>query len=148
MKQPEILPNNPWVYIFKTKSWKILYIWKAKNLKNRISQYFQSWSIWKQDMLLKADNLEFMITESENEALILETNLINKHRPQYNSLILWENSYIYIKITNENFPQITFTRYRKNDWAIYIWPKYYKHDLKKLLQLLMKNMLRFLFLKL
>lgn len=129
-------PDKPWVYFFKDWKDNILYIWKAKSLKKRVSQYFQSSSMWKQDMIAKAKDVNYMTVNTENEALILETNLINKHKPRYNNLIRWERSFTYIKITNEQFPQILFTRYRDNDWWIYIWPKYFRHDLKKLLQIL------------
>lgn len=132
----ENIPNDPWVYFFKGKNWKVLYIWKAKNLKKRLSQYFATWSVWKQDMLSQADSVDFAIVKSESEALLLEINLINQHRPPFNNLLKWDTSYVYIKITNEDFPQIVFTRYRENDWAIYIWPKFYRQELKKLLQFL------------
>lgn len=128
------LPTKPWVYIFKSKSWKILYIGKTKNLKNRISQYFNPKSVWKQEMLSKADWIEFFLSETESEALLLEVNLINKHKPPYNNLIRWDSSYVYIKITNDDFPEIIFTRYKENDWAIYLWPKYFRNDIKKMLQ--------------
>lgn len=130
------IPTKPWVYFFKDKTWKLLYIWKAKNLKNRISQYFAVGSIWKQEMVAQANSVDFVIVNSENEALILETNLINKHRPPYNNLLKWDNAYIYIKITNEDFPQIVFTRYRQNDWWIYIGPKSFRFELKKLMEVI------------
>lgn len=138
----EKITEEPWVYIFKNKSWKILYIWKAKNLKNRISQYFSASSVWKQDMLSKAEDLEFITTKTEEEAIILEINMIKNHKPPYNNLIKGEGVYTYIKITNETFPRIYLTRYKENDWAAYIWPKQFKNELKKLIQL-MKKYFRF-----
>lgn len=131
-----ILPTQSWVYIFKSKTDKYLYIWKAKNLKKRISQYFSTNNHRKLDMLSKANSLDFFITKNENEALVLETNLILKHRPIFNNLIRWERSYIYIKIKKEKFPQILLTRYKENDWAVYIWPKYFRNEIKKIIQIL------------
>lgn len=130
------IPSKPGVYFFKTKEDKILYIWKAKDLKKRISQYFVAGSMWKQDMLSKADKIDFLIVDSESESLFLENNLIKKYQPIYNSLLKWDNSYVYIKITNEDFPQIFTTRFRDNDWATYIWPKNMSRELRKLLQIL------------
>lgn len=136
------IPNQPWIYFFKTKTWKILYIWKAKDLKKRVSQYFAVSSLWKQDMLSKADKIDFLIVNSESEALLLEQSLIKKYLPPYNSLLKWDNSYVYIKITDEDFPLITMTRFRENDWAIYIWPKPMRNELKKLLHI-MRQFLKF-----
>lgn len=130
----EKVPNTNWVYIFKTLNNKILYIWKAKNLKKRVSQYFNLWSVWKQDMLNKAWKIEWIETVWEQEALLLENNLIKQNQPPYNNLLKWDNSYTYIKITNEDFPLIKFTRFKDLDWSIYIWPKPFKKDLQKLLQ--------------
>lgn len=131
------LPENPWVYLFKSSWWKILYVWKAKNIKKRVKQYFNTdiW-IWKQEMVSKSANVDFMIAQTEQEAFILESNLIKEYQPRYNTLLKWDNSYTYIKITNHDFPQIVLTRFKDNDWAIYIWPKAYRQDLKKMLQLL------------
>lgn len=130
------IPHLPWVYIFKDHKGQILYIGKAKNLNKRVHQYFAVWSVWKQDMMHKADSVEFVVVENENEALMLESNLIKKHLPAYNRLLKWDNSYIYIKITAEPRPQIFFTRTRTNDGATYIGPKHMRNELKKLLQYL------------
>ncbi len=131
------LPTRPWIYQFKNKSWKILYVWKAKNIQKRVQQYFNNnlW-VWKEDMISKTNHIDFIITQTEQEALILENNLIKKYQPRYNTLLKGDNSYTYIKITNENFPQILLTRFKDNDNSTYIWPKTYKHDLKKILQFL------------
>ena len=136
------VPENPWVYFFKKNWGKTLYIWKTKNLKKRVSQYFSVSSVWKQDMVAKADKVEFVETQNEQEAIILETNLIKEQHPPYNNLIKWEWSYVYIKITNEDFPQIFLTRFKDNDWATYIGPKSFRHELKHLLQII-KNILMF-----
>lgn len=133
------IPNKPWIYLFKNTSWKkdkILYIWKAKNLKNRVSQYFNPNSVRKQDMLNKADTVDFLQVKTESEALYLEDNLIKKHQPPFNNMLKWSNSYAYIKITNEDFPQIFVTRNKIKDWAKYIGPKHNTRELKDFLQYL------------
>jgi excinuclease ABC subunit C len=130
------IPHLPWVYIFKDHRGQILYIGKAKNLNKRVHQYFAVWSVWKQDMMHKADSVEFVVVENEWESLMLESNLIKQHQPTYNRLLKWDNSYVYIKITAESRPQIIFTRTRKDDGAVYIGPKHMRNELKKLLQYL------------
>ena len=128
------IPEDPWVYFFKNSVWWVLYIGKAKNLHKRLSQYFSPWSIRKQDMLAKATSVDFMITDTEHEALILEDNLIKKYLPEYNRLLKADNSYVYIKITRWDWPQIFLTRSRSSDGAIYIWPKSNRMILAQLLQ--------------
>lgn len=130
------IPNKPWIYLFKDKKDNVLYIGKAKNLKNRVSQYFNPNSVWKQDMLNQANNVDFLQVKTESEALYLEDNLIKKHQPPFNNMLKWSNSYAYIKITKENFPQIFITRNRVNDWSTYIWPKHNTRNLKDFLQYL------------
>ncbi len=130
------IPHNPWVYQFKDKKWNILYIWKAKNLKNRISQYFDPNSVWKQEMLNEAESVDFFQVKTESEALYLEDNLIKKYQPPFNNMLKWSNSYAYIKITNEDFPQIIITRNKIKDGSKYIWPKYNTRELKNFLQYL------------
>lgn len=132
----EHIPHKPWVYQFKDKKGSILYIWKAKNLKNRISQYFNPNSVWKQEMLNLAETVDFFQLKTESEALYLEDNLIKKHQPPFNNMLKWSNSYAYIKITNENFPQIIVTRNKIKDWSKYIWPKHNTRELKNFLQYL------------
>lgn len=130
------IPEQSWVYFFKDKSWNVLYIWKAKNLKKRVSQYFSPGSVWKQEMLEKAHNVEFFVVKNESEALYLEDNLIKKHKPFYNNMLKWSNSYAYIKITKHAFPLIFLTRKKSMDWSIYIWPKHNNAGLKNFLQYL------------
>lgn len=130
------IPSSPWVYLFKDRKEKILYVGKAKNLAKRVSQYFSPWSVWKQDMLTKAVRVDFIEVRNESEALYLEDNLIKTNNPEYNRLLKWDNSYVYLKITKEDFPQIFITRMRKNDWCTYIWPKNNTWDLKKLMHYL------------
>lgn len=128
------IPSKPWIYIFKDSRDNILYVWKAKNLKNRVSQYFNPNSVRKQDMLNKAKKVDFFQVNNESEALYLEDNMIKKHQPPYNNLLKGSNSYSYIKITNEDFPQIFICKKKLKDSATYIWPKHNTIQLKKFLQ--------------
>ncbi len=130
------IPASPWVYLFKDRKEKILYVGKAKNLAKRVSQYFSPGSVWKQDMVAKAHRVDFIEVRTESEALYLEDNLIKTNNPEYNRLLKWDNSYVYLKITKEEFPQLFLTRMRKNDWCTYIWPKNNTWDLKKLMHYL------------
>lgn len=84
-------------------------------------------------MLLNAQKVEFHIVTTESEALFLEDNLIKKHTPPYNSLLKADNSYAYIKITNEEYPQIFLTRFRDNDGSTYIGPKNNTRDVREML---------------
>lgn len=87
-------------------------------------------------MLNKAEDMEFISCQSEQEALVLESNMIKQHQPLYNRLLKWDNSYVYIKLSYHVFPQITLTRVKNDDGAIYIGPKSNTQELKKLLQVL------------
>ncbi len=136
------IPNNAWVYLFKDKKWTILYIGKAKNLQKRLWQYFSPTSLRKQEMLEKAAKVDFLMVKNESEALYLEDNLIKQHQPFYNNLLKADNSYTYIKITKETFPQILLTKRRSNDGALYIGPKNDTIQLKKFLQYL-RQILKF-----
>lgn len=130
------ISNHPGVYLFKTTNNTILYIWKAKQLKKRLQHYFTPSTLRKQDMVAKAGHVELLPVTNEQEALLLETNLIRTHKPIYNNLIKGETSYVYIKIPHEPYPNILLTRYKKNDKATYIGPKVRKRELKNVLQLI------------
>ena len=130
------IPQEPWVYLFKDSKGTILYIWKAKNLQKRVSQYFTPNSLWKQEMVAKASKVEFFVVANESESLYLENNLIKKHKPFFNCMLKWWNGYTYIKLTEWDFPQVLTTRNKRNDKATYIWPKHNTKELKKLMQYL------------
>ena len=130
------IPQEPWVYLFKDSKGTILYIWKAKNLQKRVSQYFTPNSLWKQEMVAKASKVEFFVVANESESLYLENNLIKKHKPFFNCMLKWWNGYTYIKLTDSDFPQVLATRNKRNDKATYIWPKHNTKELKKLMQYL------------
>ena len=130
------IPQEPWVYLFKDSKGTILYIWKAKNLQKRVSQYFTPNSLWKQEMVAKASKVDFFVVANESESLYLENNLIKKHKPFFNCMLKWWNGYTYIKLTDSDFPQVLTTRNKRNDKATYIWPKHNTKELKKLMQYL------------
>ena len=112
IKSPENLPKKPGVYIMKNADDEIIYIGKAKNLKNRVSSYFREKLDRPKTQILMShfDNLEYIITNSEKEALILEANLIKKYHPRYNIQLKDDKRYPYVKITNEKFPRLVITR--------------------------------------
>ncbi len=120
------IPSKPGVYIFKDKEEDILYIGKAKNLKNRVSSYFhQSSSLTPHKLLMveKIKKIEFIITSSETEALLLESNLIKKNQPPYNIDLKDDKNFQYIKITvDEKFPRVFTVRNISQDKAKYFGP--------------------------
>jgi excinuclease ABC subunit C len=120
------LPENPGIYIMKDEGNNIIYVGKAKNLKNRVSQYFKAskgHSPKVVAMVERIRNLEYIITDTELEALILECNLIKKHKPKYNILLKDDKHYPYIKVTvNEDYPRIMITREIKKDGSRYFGP--------------------------
>jgi excinuclease ABC subunit C len=114
------IPTTPGIYIFKDRKGKILYIGKAKNLKNRVQQYFSKGSVWKQEMVAIAETVEFVEVSSESDALTLEENLIKQYLPEYNRLLKHNSNHIYIKFSKEDFPAVTLSRTRFKDRATYI----------------------------
>ena len=135
------LPNNPGVYIMKDKSDKIIYVGKAKNLKNRVNQYFTKNSSHTPKVLAmieKIVNIEYILTNSEAEALNLECSLIKKNRPKYNILLKDDKQYPYIKITNEKFPRVLFARRQEKDGAKYFGPYVSAFAVKQTIDMLHK----------
>ena len=136
------LPENPGVYLMKDSAGKIIYVGKAKVLKNRVRQYFQSnknHSPKVISMVKKIFDFETIITASEVEALILECNLIKKFRPRYNICLKDDKTYPYIKLTlAEKFPRILITRKKFSDGSKYFGPYTNGLAVKETLQLLRK----------
>lgn len=119
------LPEKPGVYIMKDKNDNILYVGKAIILKNRLKQYFQKGnkSVRIEKMVSLIDHFEYIVVDSEVEALILEANLIKLHKPKYNVLLKDDKMYPYIKLTiNDDFPTLRITRKKLNDGAKYYGP--------------------------
>lgn len=118
------LPQKPGVYQFKDSSGKIIYVGKAKSLRNRVRQYFQNKPVGVKTaaMVAKIADLEIISTDSEVEALILELNLIKSLKPRYNINLKDDKSYPYIVITNEPYPRVFPTRKKRNDGSKYFGP--------------------------
>ena len=107
------IPDNPGVYLMKNEKGKIIYVGKAKNLRNRVSSYFKninSHNAKTLELVKNIRDIEFFICKTEVEALILENNLIKKNKPKYNILLKDEKTYPYIKFTREKFPKIEVVR--------------------------------------
>lgn len=122
----KILPDKPGVYLMKNHLGEVIYVGKAKVLKNRVKQYFQNsknHSEKVKTMVKHISEFEYIVTDSEMEALILECNLIKKYRPRYNILLKDDKHYPFIKITtNEDFPRVFVTRRNVKDNAKYFGP--------------------------
>ncbi len=112
VKSPDNLPNKPGVYIMRDDTDTIIYIGKAKNLIKRVKSYFREKLDRPKTQILMShfDSLEYIVTNSEKEALILEATLIKKHRPRYNIQLKDDKRYPYVKITDEEFPRLVITR--------------------------------------
>ncbi|CAB1239589.1 UvrABC system protein C [Ruminococcaceae bacterium BL-4] len=119
------LPLSPGVYLMHDRSGKIIYIGKAKALKNRVSQYFGSEKNHDdkvRQMVAHVDWFEYILTDSEFEALVLECSLIKQHTPKYNILLKDDKGYHYIKVTNEEWPRISQSKQAPDDGNTYIGP--------------------------
>jgi excinuclease ABC subunit C len=120
------LPVSPGVYLHKDEAGKIIYVGKAKNLRNRVRSYFQSGrghDRKTRELVRRIADLEFIVTDTEVEALVLESNLIKQHKPRYNILLKDDKQYPHLKLTiNEPFPRVMITRKIQRDGALYFGP--------------------------
>lgn len=136
------LPAKPGVYIMHDKSDAIIYVGKAVSLKNRVRQYFQNTRNLTpkiSQMVAHIDHFEYIVVDSEIEALVLECNLIKEHRPKYNTMLKDDKEYPYIKVTiNETFPRVLIARKQKKDGAKYFGPYPNGSAVKDSLELLRK----------
>ena len=123
-KKLELLPDNPGCYLYKDNIGEIIYVGKAKNIKNRVKSYFTGTHNKKtQTLVSKIEDLEYIIVNSEKEALLLENNLIKKYRPYFNIRLKDDKSYPYLMVTKEEHPRLLMTRkYKKNNKNIYFGP--------------------------
>ena len=119
----ELLPTSPGCYIHKDKNGTIIYVGKAKNLRNRVRSYFRGSHDTKTEALVsEIVDFEFIVTESNIEALLLEINLIKENKPKYNIMLKDDKSYPFIKITNETYPRLIITRQVRKDGGLYFGP--------------------------
>ena len=136
------LPEKPGVYLMKDQTDDIIYVGKAINLKNRVRQYFQKSNQHTpkvKAMVAHIVEFEYIVTDSELEALILECNLIKKHRPRYNVLLKDDKHYPYIKLTvNEPYPRVLITRDLKKDGAKYFGPYMSGYAVRETLEFIQK----------
>lgn len=120
------LPDQPGVYLMHSKSDEIIYVGKAINLKRRVSSYFRkinNRSPKIEKMITLIDYFEYIVTDSELEALVLENNLIKEHKPKYNTMLKDDKSYPFMKVTvQEDYPRVLFARQMKRDGAKYFGP--------------------------
>ncbi len=119
------LPTSAGIYLHKNATGRIIYVGKAKNLRNRVRQYFQSSrnADWKSRQLHKLiADFEFIVVDNEVEALVLEANLIKKHKPRFNVMLKDDKQYPHLKMTNEPFPKVVITRKILKDGASYYGP--------------------------
>ena len=142
LEKLKILPSGPGVYLYSNSKKKIIYIGKAKNLKSRIKSYFLNigkHQQFKTEILVqKIDNIEYILTDNEIEALLLESNLINKHKPKYNIDLKDDKSYPYIRITKELFPRVFITRTIIRDGSKYLGPYTQVKSIRSILKSLKK----------
>ncbi len=118
-----VLPTQPGCYLFHAPGGEVIYVGKAKSLRSRVRSYFSATAPQKARLTSeRAERLEFIVTKSEVEALILESNLIKRYKPHYNVLLKDDKSYPFLKLTNEAYPMLLFTRRVFKDGATYFGP--------------------------
>ena len=136
------LPASPGVYLMKDAAGKVVYVGKALNLRNRVKSYFKTLPgegphVDKTRALVKnITDLEWILTDSEVEALILENNLIKKHRPRYNIKLMDDKGYPYVRISVEDYPKVEFVQRMERDGARYFGPYTSRGDIRDILKLL------------
>jgi excinuclease ABC subunit C len=122
----ELLPADPGCYLYKNDAGEIIYVGKAKVLRNRVRSYFQNsrgMDAKTQELVSRIADLEFIVTDNEVEALVLESNLIKLHKPRYNVMLKDDKAYPHVKLTvNEDFPRVFKTRKVEKDGAAYFGP--------------------------
>ena len=134
-----LLPDQPGCYLMKDAQGQIIYVGKAKILKNRVRSYFTGSHNTKTELLVsEIADFEYIVTESNVEALLLEINLIKKNQPKYNILLKDDKTYPFIKITNEKYPRLLITRKVLKDKAYYFGPYPNVYAATETLQLLQK----------
>jgi len=123
LEQVKNLPNVSGCYLYKDKNQQLIYVGKAKSLKKRVNSYFTKVGNFKTMQLVNDINdIDFIATNNEKEALILEQTLIKKYHPKYNILLADDKRYPYIQITNEKDPQYRYVRRASKDQGIYYGP--------------------------
>lgn len=144
-KRIEILPRAPGVYLLKNKKGTIIYVGKAKNLRNRVKSYFQHYSSSPakvHSMISRISDLEHIVTNTEKEALILESTLIKRHRPRYNVILKDDKNYPYLKLTlKEQFPRLSLVRRIEKDKSLYFGPFASAQAVRETMKIIHQNFL-------
>src|SRR5260370_21886903 len=139
------IPPGPGVYLYKDNTNQTVYVGKAKSLRNRVRTYFQlsrDLDERKDQMMYAIEDVEFIMTDTEGEALALENNLIKQYKPKYNILLRDDKTYPYIKLTvNEPFPRADITRRVRKDGALYFGPYFPAGLARKILKLIVRYFL-------
>ncbi|UCC44515.1 MAG: excinuclease ABC subunit C, partial [Candidatus Zixiibacteriota bacterium] len=136
------LPTQPGVYIFKNARGKIIYIGKAKNLRNRVRTYFRKSGQTDPKtirLVARVADFDLLVTDNEIESLILEANLVHEHKPRYNVDLKDDKHFPYIKITNEPFPRVLVVRRLEKDKAKYFGPYTSAKNMRRTLELLTRT---------
>ena len=119
----ELLPDSPGCYLHKDKNGTVIYVGKAKNLKNRVRSYFHGSHNTKTELLVsEIEDLEWIVVGSNIESLVLEINLIQRYKPKYNIMLKDDKYYPFLKITNEKYPRLLVVRKVQKDGATYFGP--------------------------
>ncbi len=143
MASPEYvlkMPQLPGIYVFKDKESTIIYVGKAKQLKTRVSSYFRKQDDWKvQELIKEHATVDYILTKSEMEALLLEAQLIRKYKPKYNVLLKNTNPFVYLVITKEPLPQLKFVRLKKGK-GTFFGPFLYKKRARSSYDYLMRSL--------
>jgi len=136
----QTLPSSAGVYFYYNKDGKVIYVGKAKNLKKRVSQYFQNRPVNKRiaQLISQIDKIEVLCTDSEHAALVLENQMIKKHQPRYNVLLKDDKSYPYIYLTNHDFPRVGICRGKFHKKYEYFGPYTSIRNLRYLLDVIQK----------
>lgn len=132
------ISQKPGVYMFIDAKGRVIYVGKAKNLRNRLSSYFNAGekTIKTEKMLTHANSVKTIVTENEVEAFLLEANLIKTEMPKYNILLKDSKGYPYVKLTQEEYPRLIFTRNTQDETALYFGPFVNVGDLKHIIEML------------
>ena len=117
------IPTDPGVYRYYDDKGEIIYVGKAKNLKRRVSSYFNKQQSGKVKVLVsRIADIKFIVVDNEMEALLLENNMIKQYKPRYNIMLKDDKTYPWICVKNERFPRVYLTRKKVNDGSIYFGP--------------------------
>ncbi|MEX0672063.1 MAG: GIY-YIG nuclease family protein [Candidatus Babeliales bacterium] len=135
----KLLPSLPGVYLFKDKELKVIYVGKAKSLKDRVGSYFNPTNDWKiKTLLAEAHSLDHIITKNEEEALLLEAQIVQEHQPRYNTLLKNGQPFIYLLVTNTPLPQLEIVRNKKRK-GTYYGPFIHKKQARNVLAYLIRT---------